>query len=110
MSETQDRCCHRCRNPEPLERAEIAPFDIEVGANRQEPIRILRKRAQKFGALPGREGCGRRVSRSAKEMQRAIAQTVCTIVGAIGTLKLDSDAFSFEETEFHRSNSYEIRR
>jgi hypothetical protein len=43
-------------------------------------------------------------------MQRAVAQTVCSIVGAIGALKLDIDAFLFEETEFHRSNSYEIRR
>src|SRR3974377_194721 len=89
----------------PIQRA-----SFECGADRQEPIRVLRKRAQKLGTLPGRESCGRGVSRSAKEMQRAVAQTVCTNVGAIGAVNLDVDAFSFEETEFHRSDGYKIVR
>src|ERR1700730_6710893 len=110
MSESQNGRCHGCRNPQPLERAEIAAFDIEVGANGQEPIRILRKRAQKLGALPGREGLRRGVSRSAKEMQGTVAQFFCAVVGAIGALKLDIDVFLLEKSELNRRNGDEIGR
>jgi len=43
-------------------------------------------------------------------MQRTVAQAFCAVVGAIGALKLDVDAFVLEEPKLDRRNGDEVGR
>ncbi len=80
--------------PKPLQGLEIPALDIEIGAHCQEPVGILRQRAEELHALPFGERAGRHVSRSADEVELAVAHELGTLHRLVH--ELDIDAFLLE--------------
>src|SRR5580704_10378333 len=109
MPQAENRRFHRRGNTQAFERVEIAALDIEVSANGQKPVGILRQRAQQLGALPSRKRAGRRIGRTAEEMQRAVAQSLRPGPRAELAHELDVDALLLEESQISRGNRDEIR-
>ena len=110
VPQSQHRKLHRRRNPQALERAEIAALDVEVGAHAEEPIGMLRQRAEQLGALPAWKSPRRGVGRTAEEMQRTVTQPFRPVAGAVAVLKHDVDALLLEEAKLDRRDRDEIRR
>jgi hypothetical protein len=100
----------RCRDPQALERLDVAAANVDVLAHAHEPIGMLRQRGDELHALPRRKGARRRKRRTAEEMDGTVAQALRAVLGAILRDELDIDALLFEEAEFHGSGRHEIRR
>ena len=91
-----------------LQRHDVAARNVEVLAHAHEPIRVLRERAEQFGALPGREGARRGKRRPAKEMDAAVAQLLGPMLGAVLRHEFNINPVLLEETEFDRRRCHEI--
>src|SRR5882757_2161811 len=95
-------------NPKPLESLEISAFDIERRAYRQEPVRILRQRAQQLYPLPTGKRPGGHESGPADKVQFPVAHELGAFQRIVD--KRNIDALLLEQAELDGRYSNEIRR
>ena len=99
----------RRADPLALHGVDVAALDLEVRAHDQEPVGVLRQRAEELDALPFRKRRRRRMRRAADEIGLAVAQRLVAFADRIDQLQLRIEALFLEEAHLHRGDGGEIR-
>ena len=89
--------------------ADVAALHLEVRAHDQEPVGVLRQRAEELHALPFRKRRRRRMRRAADEVGLAVAQRLVALADRIDQLELGIEALLLEEAHLHRRDGGEVR-
>ena len=90
-------------------RGDVTALDVKVRAHDQEPVGVLRQRAEEFDAVPFRKGRRRRMRRAADEVGLAVPQRLVAFADRIDQLEFGIEAFFLEEAHLHRGDGGEIR-
>src|SRR5207245_7860382 len=88
--------------------ADVDLFACDVGTDRQEPVGVVRERAQKDAATPTREGPQPCVRRAAEEVDRPVLQGLRWIRRREDELHVD--AFLLKEPELYGGDGHEVGR
>ena len=99
----------RCRaDLAAFDNAEVAAPGIEVLAHDQEPVGVLRQRAEEFDPVPFGKCRRRRMRRAADKIGFAVAQRLVAFTDRIDQLKLGIDALLLEEAHLHRRDGGKV--